>query len=75
MPFPILELPAILASIALQSPATAAPHRCGTHPLTVADCCVHFAARGSAAFIALSPRPSAQIISADERITGDVDAR
>lgn len=74
MSIPILELPVILTSLALQSAATPAPHRCSTPPAAVADCCVHSTTLAAAA----SPQaisPSAQTAKADERTRSDVDDR
>jgi hypothetical protein len=75
MPFFIIELPALLASLAMQTSPAPQPHRCGTPPVSVADCCVHFTAwDGETA----SPPPtysSAHSASADERTMSDVDNR
>ncbi len=73
MPIPVLELPLVLASLALQ-PASPAPlHRCGTTPVTVADCCVHAAIWDPAS--PSSPPFSAQFHPADERTKADVHDR
>ena len=73
MPIPVLELPLILASLALQ-PASPAPlHRCSTSPATVADCCVHPAFWDPAA--PSSTPSSAQSNPADERTKADVHDR
>jgi|Deesub1362B_J571_1020462.scaffolds.fasta_scaffold38550_2 hypothetical protein len=75
MPIPVLELPLVLASLALQPSAPTPHHRCGGSPATVADCCVH-----PAAWDSLTPNPplalpSAQTASADERTKRDVPRR
>ncbi|MAC57402.1 MAG: hypothetical protein CMH85_03815 [Novosphingobium sp.] len=75
MPFFIIELPALLASLTMQPPAAAQSHRCGTPPASVADCCVHLAAWDGAPATALSTHSSAHSPSADERTMSDVDDR
>ncbi len=75
MPFFIIELPALLASITMQPAAAAQSHHCGTLPASVADCCVHLAAWDGVPATALSTRSSAHSPSADERTMSDVDDR
>lgn len=74
MPFFIIELPALLASLTMQPPA-AQSHRCGSPPASVADCCVHLAAWDGVAATALFTHSSAHSPSANERTMSDVDDR
>ncbi|MDF0544844.1 hypothetical protein PX699_21070 [Sphingobium sp. H39-3-25] len=75
MPFIIIELPALLASLTVQPVTAVQPHRCGTPPASVADCCVHFAAFDGGTETAPPIHSSAHSASAGERTMSDVDER
>ncbi|WP_157410291.1 hypothetical protein [Sphingobium xenophagum] len=75
MPFFIIELPALLASLTVPTPAAAQPHRCGTPIASVADCCVHFSAWDGGPASTPPTHSSAHSASAAERTMSDVDDR
>jgi hypothetical protein len=71
----IIELPALILSLAASPPAAPPRHACQTAAGGDFDCCIHLAAWDGPA-TRLQHRPtSAQPASPDERKSGDVEVR
>jgi len=79
MSLPILELPAILATLVLQAPPAppveAPSSHCGRADAAVPDCCIHLASWQREARLTPRHEPDPRRDQADSRIEVDVAQR